>query len=350
MMIVRDWIESAIGTPINKIDADIGIEIEVEGQNLPAIVGDSWRVDRDGSLRGESYEYVSTPIKYKDLDDTLDQLKKAYRSARSTVHESIRAGVHVHRNVQEFTPVQLFNLSISYFALEDLLMKWAGENREGNHFCLRAKDGEFVLFQLQRVADTRSLKHLNTDTIRYCSLNLFSLFKYGTVEFRGMRGTSDLGAIKLWTEMVYSLTENSKKFLDPLDIIMSMSGNGEDAFLKTLLPEHHSLLSFPGYESTIRDSVRRLQFIANSTNWSEFEGKIKLVKTKASAQLKQANMEQILFDLQAQVAMPPAVGGGGGRVRGRQQRVNLAPPLPEGWPQPGNFAVFDEMEDLPDGA
>lgn len=275
-MIVKDWIEGQTGQPLEEVDADLGIEIEVEGVNLPARVGESWRVDRDGSLRGESYEYVSKPIKYNQLTSTLDQLKDAYRRSGSVVHESIRAGVHVHRNVQDFTPVQLFNLSISYFAIEDLLMKWAGENREGNHFCLRAKDGEFVLFQLQRVADTRLIKHLNTDTIRYCSLNLYSLFKYGTVEFRGMRGTANLDAIKLWTEMIYALTENSKRFLDPLDIIMSMSGSGEDSFLRTLLPDHHALLTYPGYETDIRDSIRRLQFIANTTNWSEFESKIKI--------------------------------------------------------------------------
>ena len=91
-----------------------------------------------------------------------------------------------------------------------------------------------------------------------------------------MRGTANLDAIKLWTEMIYALTENSKRFLDPLDIIMSMSGSGEDSFLRTLLPDHHALLTYPGYETDIRDSIRRLQFIANTTNWSEFESKIKV--------------------------------------------------------------------------
>jgi hypothetical protein len=78
--------------------------------------------------------------------------------------------------------------------------------------------------------------------------------------------------------MIYALTENSKRFLDPLDIIMSMSGSGEDSFLRTLLPDHHTLLTYPGYETAIRDSIRRLQFIANTTNWSEFESKINIKK------------------------------------------------------------------------
>jgi hypothetical protein len=347
-MNVKEWIEGHTGNRLEPVDADLGIEIEVEGENLPERVGDLWRVDRDGSLRGESFEYVSKPIKYADVDKTLNQLKTAYSKSASTVHESIRAGVHVHRNVQDFTPVQLFNLSISYFAIEDLLMRWAGESREGNHFCLRAKDGEFVLFQLQRVADTRLIKHLNTDTIRYCSLNLFSLFKYGTVEFRGMRGTANLDAIKTWTDMIYALTENSKRFLDPLDIIMSMSGSGEDSFLRTLLPDHHTLLTYPGYETAIRESIRRLQFIANTTNWSEFESKINIKKPK-SENLNMLNIEigQVpdIPVWAGNAAMPPdqaldevlrrAVG-----VRGRPARH------PEPMPAPAQFEELPLDDDF----
>lgn len=354
-MNVKDWIEGQQGTPLEKVEADLGIEIEVEGESLPSRVGELWRVDRDGSLRGESYEYVSKPIKYNQLTPTLNQLKDAYRRAGSVVHESIRAGVHVHRNVQDFTPVQLFNLSISYFAIEDLLMKWAGESREGNHFCLRAKDGEFVLFQLQRVADTRSIKHLNTDTIRYCSLNLFSLFKYGTVEFRGMRGTANLDAIKLWTEMVYALTENSKRFLDPLDIIMSMSGSGEDSFLRTLLPDHHALLTYPGYESTIRDSIRRLQFIANTTNWSEFESKIKVKPVSKNLDLG-ANLDghrialdvEVLDRIQRQLIDQPLMWAAAENPRpeGRRLRGFANVPVPPPQPVVDNFwdPVPDDLD------
>ena len=354
-MIVKDWIEGHTGQLLEEVDADLGIEIEVEGVNLPSRVGESWRVDRDGSLRGESYEYVSKPIKYNQLSSTLDQLKDAYRRSGSVVHESIRAGVHVHRNVQDFTPVQLFNLSISYFAIEDLLMKWAGENREGNHFCLRAKDGEFVLFQLQRVADTRLIKHLNTDTIRYCSLNLFSLFKYGTVEFRGMRGTANLDTIKLWTEMIYALTENSKRFLDPLDIIMSMSGSGEDSFLRTLLPDHHALLTYPGYETDIRDSIRRLQFIANTTNWSEFESKIKVKPVSKNLDMGIRLGEMNIVAGGARINAAPAwaaVPLGAQAVRELlqvQEDVNRRgrPARPAPMPAPEPVMFFDEADELP---
>lgn len=347
MVKVKEWIETSLGHAIDPVDADLGIEIEVEGENLPTSVGNLWRVDRDGSLRGESYEYVSVPIKYEKLDDTLNQLEAAYKKSRSNVHESIRAGVHVHRNVQDFSAVQLFNLAVSYFAIEDLLMKWAGESREGNHFCLRAKDGEFVLFQLQRVADTRLIKYLNTDTIRYCSLNLFSLFKYGTVEFRGMRGTADLSAIKLWTEMLYSLTENSKRYSDPLDIIMSMSGSGEDAFLRTLLPDHHRLVSFDGYENNIRESIRRLQFVANTTNWSEFESKIKVTKPKTSsveavAEIPAGNFQQVFLDNVLFNAAPPPVAPN--RLRGlRIERAQAPEPVPD----PLAGIIFDDVDEIP---
>ena len=260
------------GWNIKKVDADIGIEIEVEGRNLPRqeIFGKMWRVDTDASLRGESYEYVTPPIKLNELQKYLNRLNEAYTTCDSEVTDSIRTGVHVHLNVQQLTLKQLYNLITLYFILEDLLVRWCGPSREGNHFCLRSRDAEFIVFKL--VESVRDFRVLDTDIIRYCSLNLYSLFKYGTIEFRSMRGTSDLSAIKDWVEILYSIHNAALTYHDPIDIIMSMSGSGEDSLLRSALPQHHQLFTnIPNYQQLIRDGARRMQILAHATDWSDFD-------------------------------------------------------------------------------
>ena len=276
---------------IHPTDADIGIEIEVEGHNLPQKrnLDGMWRVDTDGSLRGESYEYVTPPIKFDNLGKYLKKLQSAYDACHSEVYESIRTGVHVHLNVQQLTMRQFYNVVTLYFILEDLLVNWCGPSRVGNHFCLRSRDAEFVVFKL--VASLKNFGALDTDVIRYSSLNLYSLFKYGTIEFRAMRGTANLDAIQLWTEVLYSLRNAALKYRDPVDIIMSMSGDGEEALLRNALPDHfHLFTDVPEYRTLIREGARRMQLLAHATDWS------KLDDTKYQQEIRQVEIPRMRLE------------------------------------------------------
>jgi hypothetical protein len=248
-----------------------GLEIEVEGENLPTSVSSFWRVERDDSLKTEeAWEYVTKkPHHLLDMSVRLDELQRAYNNCNSVVYDSVRAGVHVHMNVQDWNIKQLLTFAICYYGLEDVLMKWCGENREGNLFTLRTKDAEFVLFKLVETLQQRNLNVLNTDVIRYASLNFLSLFKYGTVEFRGMRGTSDLGEIYRWMCIIDELRTNSLTYDSPVDVVNGMSGDGEEGFIRRLLPNHYQILikNNPSYARDIRLAIRRIQMIAYGINW-----------------------------------------------------------------------------------
>lgn len=251
-----------------------GLEIEVEGSNLPnALPPAYWRVEKDSSLKtAEAWEYVTPkPFDLKTIRKALDVLDSAYQLHLSNVHDSVRAGVHVHLNVQKWTIKQLMTYATSYYLLEDILLRFCGENREGNLFCLRTRDAEYVLFKLLDVLKTRNLKPLNTDIIRYASLNYLSLFKYGTVEFRGMRGTRDLNLIYKWVSIVDELRRAVDEFTDPLDVISSMSGDGELSLIKRLLPSfYEELIAIygPDFDKSIRDNARRVQMIAFGIDWN----------------------------------------------------------------------------------
>lgn len=247
-----------------------GLEIEVEGENLPMTETSKWVMEKDGSLKtAEAWEYVMPkPTSLAVVKDRLDYLASRYRDCNSNVHESIRAGVHVHMNVQDWTIKQLITFSTCYYILEDAFLKWCGESREGNLFCLRTRDAEYVLFQLVRSLQNKNLKYLNNDIIRYASLNFLSLFKYGSIEFRGMRGTGDLNAIYKWVQMIDELRNSSLQFDNPTEVVGQMSGAGEIQFLKQLLPNMWAELDYPDIEKVIRTSARRVQMLAFTVDWS----------------------------------------------------------------------------------
>ena len=83
---------------------DWGLEIEIEGENLAHPGSDVWRLDRDGSLVGNSLEYIlAKPLPMKDVHLHLDDLINTMKLNSSTIKDSVRAGVHVHRNVQNWS-------------------------------------------------------------------------------------------------------------------------------------------------------------------------------------------------------------------------------------------------------
>jgi len=258
-------------------DALYGVEIEVEGNNLPTRLSSSvWRIERDGSLKSaEAYEYVTPhPLSLAGVRSSLDYLGAAYATSRTSVDESIRAGVHVHMNVQDWNIKQLFTFTTMYYVLEDILTRWCGPAREGNLFCLRSKDAEFVLFRVLEALNNKNLRLLKDDTIRYSSLNYCSLFKYGSIEFRGMRGTGDLDAIYNWVQIINDLRESSLKFDDPVSVISTMSGDGGRAFLDRVLPNTAKLLGdVNDADELISESTRRVQMLAFGVNWASMGGK-----------------------------------------------------------------------------
>ena len=260
-----------------KQEGKFGVEIEVEGKRLP-IPGDLnpvfWRVDRDGSLKAaEAFEYVTpAPLGLADVKRALNDLDKMYINKRSVVDESIRAGVHVHLNVQNYYPEQLWTFMTTYFILEDLLTNWCGDSREGNHFCLRSRDAEFILFAIAEAIQGKNLKGLNTDDLRYSALNPCSLFKYGSLEFRAMRGTRDLGAVWDWVKIINDLETGAKKFKTPDEVVLAMSAGGSRGFVQQVLGESaRHFEKVANIEDILQDSMRRTQIIAFAVDWKNYK-------------------------------------------------------------------------------
>lgn len=253
-----------------KTSGDVGIEIEVEGVDLPRAER-FWKNEEDGSLRGESREYVlEKPMKLKEARLALSYLDAQYKAHGTTVHDSVRAGVHVHVNVQDLNMIELYNFMVLYLILEDVLVKWCGPTREGNLFCLRSSDTDFLIHELQYVASSRAFGTLHSDALRYASMNVKALGTYGSLEFRAMRGTRDLDSIYLWAEVLVGLREVAKGFENPYKVIELFSQGTPKEFLITALGKHAKAFACEDYTRLLSDGMRRAQDVAYCVDWADY--------------------------------------------------------------------------------
>ena len=222
---------------------DIGIEFEIEGRNLPrTIEGDYWQVTNDGSLRGEAYEYVARiPFSHKVVSDRVDQLKRHFIGSGIRIDDSPRTSVHVHINVQKFMLQEVYSAITAYMILEGLLIEYSGESRNGNNFCLAYSDSEYITMLLvDNLTRGNFLNVGSTDAIRYSALNLAALSKYGSLEFRSMRGVScpkDFDEADIWARGVYNLCQYGKRVNNPQDVVMNFSATPLEEFVKSIVGE-----------------------------------------------------------------------------------------------------------------
>lgn len=273
---MKNTIANIIGlSPTVLTTGTYGVEIEVEGTNLPNNLGSLWRVDKDDSLKAgyENWEYVMPkPSDLGGVKTALDHLGSYYKAYKSKVMETITSGVHVHVNVQDYTVREMFTFITGYFALEELLMTYCGPHREGNHFCLRAKDAEWIVYELIYSVKNRNFNNLQNDNIRYCSLNVCSLFKYGSLEFRGMRGTGNLELIYEWTEILDQIKKSCLEFKSPAELMNFLHASNEDTFINRLLgPKRKHFTNISNANRIVREGVRIIQPLAYCVDWSTFK-------------------------------------------------------------------------------
>lgn len=245
---------------------EVGIEVEMEGRGCdPRFMNpiNLWKITEDGSLRGEACEFVlKGPASRKDVPKVLKTLSEYIKNNNITVNDSDRCGVHIHINVQDVTVQQCLNFILLYLVFENLLVKYCGEEREGNLFCLRAGDADMLLYQLNKCKTSENLQYLQSDQYRYASINISSLNKYGSLEFRPLKTPQDVLKIQTWVDMLLCVKDAAMAIEDSRDIVESFSKNGEYAFLNKVFGKYTDLLSFPDYKDMMIEGVRRVQDIA----------------------------------------------------------------------------------------
>jgi len=260
----------------------VGIELEYEANRLPS-EGDthsktSWLKVHDGSLREPCGEFVlKSPRTMEKAYRDLDELFGLFKSCRTDISESVRAGVHVHLNVQDLTMTQLYNLFTLYLVFEEPLVAWCGDNRVGNLFCLRASDAGALTYELAEATGALNFKRaFFTDNLRYASMNVKSLHTYGSLEFRCMQSTDDIDRLKTWVGMLVQLRKAAEQYNNPTEIIRDFSLQGGVEVMRTVFgKEYTKELTVSGrIEESLFTGMRNAQEVAFSTDWDKFEDRI----------------------------------------------------------------------------
>lgn len=251
-----------------------GIEVECEGKNV-GLVGldilDSWAPHHDGSLRAwqghEPCEWVfNGPANYKRSVERVNALFDYFEKNKARLHLSNRTSIHVHFNMGDKTTYQLVNTYILFTILEDLLDAYCGEDRNGNLFCLSSRHAEGQLRWVEE-AIFKNFRFKYNDNWRYCSLNLASLNKFGTIEFRGMRGLDKREDLLAWLDIINELvTYSCYTMKNPVELIESISQKRPSGFIKEVFSRENFIRLTKGIDEdqidhSIYEGLRLVQML-----------------------------------------------------------------------------------------
>lgn len=267
----------------------VGMELEVESlRAIPAFKSDTWLVKEDHSLRNIGSEfYTRNPVLANSkLYERIQELTTFLSNKDFKVdHDSTRTSFHVHVNVLDHTMIQYWTMVFAYWLLEKPLMRICGASRCGNQFCLRASDAEGMLFRVEKMLSTASLSpsEFNTDDLRYASQNLKATAQFGSLEYRGMRGTHDAHLLNAWTLGLYMFSQNVKRFKDPKELFDFFDKSSRETFVTTLLSgELASLvLKDRDLQQSMSDSFDSMFSLIYETDWNKLASRYEAAKTPA---------------------------------------------------------------------
>lgn len=253
-----------------------GFELEVEGRSYPSEDITNWEAKGDGSLGPNGVEFVTRqafgPDKFELM---LGRLSDAFSSARTRLECSVACSCHVHMNVQDLTLKQIAQILTTYYIVEEILCDFAGPDRAGNLFCLRLLDSDLALEGFMNTLNSGNIGSLS-GLPRYTAVNLNSLARFGTLEFRAFRGIKeDPRELKVWADMLNSIRVFALSYRDPSEILAEVSLEGPESFFNKIFEdEEHKRLLRPFFsEDRVMDGVRRCQWLAYNTDFSRVERK-----------------------------------------------------------------------------
>lgn len=256
-----------------------GLEIEMEFATLQEnweFNPKAWKFEKEHSVRNFGVEVVAAkPMTAESLEPMVTELCGVI-NGRNPIKDCPRTSVHVHINQGREKILHILNSIVAYWLLETPLVRHCGEEREGHHFCLRLKDAEALITVLCESLDQPiPLKDLG-DSVRYASLNISALNKYGSLEFRSMRGTTDPVVIVDWAKSLHHLCNVAKTFGSPAQVFDYYLSCTKEDFVRRFLPGKMAdiVLATPGYRDMMDESASIVCTLAYAKDWETWEARV----------------------------------------------------------------------------
>jgi hypothetical protein len=266
-----------------------GLELELEGHNvgLQDVAIRGWGRHADNSLRGESIEYVTAgALEYEGTIKSIINLFAKFKEHRIKFNDSIRTSTHVHLNFSDKKTKQAINFFCLFTVLEELLQYYSGEDRKGNLFCISSREAEGIINELARCVAAGDFHRFAGDKYKYAACNLSTLYKFGTLEVRTMKGATSAEQITAWVSILNDMYKYSLNMVSPADLVTKLSELGADGFMKMIFtPENYKelMLHFPPHQNlnySLMEGARLIQLFAFEYD-ETFKAEVKAEEPKA---------------------------------------------------------------------
>ncbi len=273
-----------------RLRGEIGLEIETESKKAyePPLFS-YWTTHPDGSLRDFGIEYVlKQPLMYeKELDLALEEWKTK-TSGLKFITDSVTTSVHVHLNFLNRTFVELGNFLTTYALIENILIRYSGDDRRSNLFCLPICDAEETYHNIRHMFQNFYNKNYGyretPNQVKYAACNIATLSQYGSIELRSFRGETNINLIRDWIDILYDIyTYAQTKDLDPKKILSEWREK-ETLLLDVIFSKKSlkNLSTIKGIKELIEPNVWYAASIAYSVkgDWRELDADLKIPEFK----------------------------------------------------------------------
>jgi len=263
---------------------DVGIEIETETlEPYKAPTFSLWDHHVDDSLRDYGIEYtLKRPMIYgKELQDSLLEFKTKTKDIPFK-KSSFTTSVHVHLNVLKDSFLTLGNFFSIYLLIENLLVRYAGENRLSNLFCLPVCDAEETFTNIMQLAREIERKRygaflFDAGRTKYAALNLSALPRFGSLEIRLLEGSTDIDKISEWVDILYGILSYSRtKGLTPHQILKMWRDKGPKILDSIFNEKLRKAISHKNEEELLEENSWYMSSVACAVkDWAAMEIQVK---------------------------------------------------------------------------
>lgn len=281
------------------VDGDVGLELEIEATTpFPTDgfitvqgkrSGARWNAITDGSLRGHAREFVLTTAAYMDeLPELLNGLFSELKKHNVRIENSNRCSTHVHVNMADKKINHLTSTILLWSIFEEAIIRWCGEERVTNHFCLSMKDASSVTSTWLSVLKGANLNVVyGNNNLKYSALNIRPFPDRGSFEFRCGRGSDDAQYPLQYAYLVKAIVDEAcAVYENPLLIANHLSELGAASILQTVFNRYPSVLTTNLLSDIIGNNVeqfnaealanfRHVQILAYSHDWFSLLQEIK---------------------------------------------------------------------------
>lgn len=211
------------------VTSPVYVGVELEFSYAPSTLGRMfWMWHSDGSIRGSlpGELVLRAPQNPRGFDLAMREFQEEV-AIHVEVNDS--CGVHVHVDVCDLTFEELRRVLLLYSTLERTLYKYCGGNRDQNNFCIPLGEcGERLDWFRNNLTIDRSL--------RYCGLNLASVRKFGSLEFRMHPGSTDPKRIGEWAGICTRIKDYGRRV--SVDTLYDVLQGSTSDFLWETMAEH----------------------------------------------------------------------------------------------------------------